>query len=42
LEAVTHVWVGGAPRVAGGRMLQTHNKELLAAIHRWENQLKLQ
>jgi 5-methylthioadenosine/S-adenosylhomocysteine deaminase len=38
-ENVSHVWVGGEPRVEGGVMLQISNKDLACATNIWRNKL---
>lgn len=38
-ENVSHVWVAGKPRIAGGVMLQISNKDLACATNVWRNKL---
>jgi len=38
-ENVSHVWVGGEPRVEAGVVLQISNKDLVCATNVWRNKL---
>ncbi|WP_374605074.1 TRZ/ATZ family hydrolase [Niveibacterium sp.] len=39
-EHVTHVWVGGKPRIRDNTLLWQHNKELLQRVRVWQTFLK--
>lgn len=38
-EQVSHVWIGGTPRVQNGNMLLTYNTDLFALTSVWQNKL---
>ena len=39
-ECVSHVWVGGEPRVENGALLQLSNNKLLETVNVWQNKLE--